>query len=64
MGPSVVVEARLEQSVFLGASHQFVCRIANGAIITAAPTGGGAEKLSGVASGEPSALPTAATRRT
>jgi len=47
-----VVEARLEQSVFLGASHQFVCRMANGAIITAAPTGGGAEKLSGVAYGE------------
>ena len=47
-----VIEARFEQSVFLGASRKFVCRLANGATITAAPTGAGAEALSGVAPGE------------
>jgi ABC-type Fe3+/spermidine/putrescine transport system ATPase subunit len=47
-----VIEARLEQSVFLGASRQFVCRLANGASVTAAPTGAGAEVLSGIAPGD------------
>jgi spermidine/putrescine transport system ATP-binding protein len=51
-----VIEARLEQSVFLGASHQFVCRLANGATIIAAPTGAGAKKLAGIAAGDPISL--------
>jgi spermidine/putrescine transport system ATP-binding protein len=47
-----VIEARLKQSVFLGASRKFVCRLANGATVTAAPTGAGAQALSRVAPGE------------
>jgi spermidine/putrescine transport system ATP-binding protein len=47
-----VIEARYEQSVFLGASRKFVCRLANGATVTAAPTGAGAQALSRVAPGE------------
>ena len=34
-----IIEARLEQSVFLGSARKFVCRLANGASLTAAPTG-------------------------
>jgi spermidine/putrescine transport system ATP-binding protein len=48
-----IVEARLEQSVFLGAARKFVCRLANGASLTAAPTGAEAETLSSVAPGDP-----------
>jgi spermidine/putrescine transport system ATP-binding protein len=48
-----VIDATLEQSVFLGASRKFVCRLANGATVTAAPTGDGAEALGGVAPGDP-----------
>ena len=47
-----VLEARFEQSVFLGASRKFVYRLANGATVTAAPTGASAQALSGVAPGE------------
>ena len=47
-----VIEARFEQSVFLGASRKFVYHLANGATITAAPTGAGAQALSRVAPGE------------
>jgi spermidine/putrescine transport system ATP-binding protein len=46
-----IIEAILVQSVFLGASRKFVCRLANGAMITAAPTGAGAETLGQVAPG-------------
>ncbi len=45
------IEARLEQSVFFGASRKFVCRLANGATITAAPTGDSAEALGGISPG-------------
>ena len=48
-----IVEARLEQSVFLGAARKFVCRLANGASLTAAPTGAEAESLSRVPPGDP-----------
>ncbi len=47
-----VIEVRLKQSVFLGASRKFVCCLANGATVTAAPTGAGAQALSRVAPGE------------
>jgi spermidine/putrescine transport system ATP-binding protein len=47
-----VIEARFEQSVFLGASRKFVYHLANGATITAAPTGAGAQALSRVAPGK------------
>ena len=47
-----VIEARFEQSVFLGASRKFVYRLSNGATVTAAPTGARAQALSGVAPGE------------
>ncbi len=47
-----VIEARLKQSVFLGASRKFVCCLANGTTVTAAPTGAGAQALSRVAPGE------------
>ena len=46
-----LIEARLEQSVFLGATRQFVCRLDNGAVLTAAPTGAG-EGLDGAAPGD------------
>ena len=36
-----VVEARLEQSVFYGATRQLVCRLDNGAAITVTPSAGG-----------------------
>ena len=45
------IEARLEQSVFFGASRKFVCRLANGATITAAPAGESGAALSDVAPG-------------
>ena len=35
-----IVEARLEQSVFFGATRQLVCRLGNGAVITVTPTAG------------------------
>ena len=47
-----IIEATLEQSVFLGATRKFVCRLVNGAAVTAAPTGASAEALGGVAPGE------------
>ena len=47
-----IVPARLEQVVFLGSSHQFVCRLENGATIVAAPTGAGLEALEGSAPGD------------
>ena len=34
-----VLEAVLQQSVFLGSSHQYICQLANGALILATPTG-------------------------
>jgi spermidine/putrescine transport system ATP-binding protein len=48
-----VIEARLEQSVFLGASRKLVCRLANGAAVTAVPKGVDAEALNGLAPGDP-----------
>jgi ABC-type Fe3+/spermidine/putrescine transport system ATPase subunit len=39
------IDARLEQSIFLGASRQLVCRLANGATITAAPAGLGERRI-------------------
>jgi spermidine/putrescine transport system ATP-binding protein len=38
------IDARLEQSIFLGASRQLVCKLANGATVTAAPAGLGERK--------------------
>ncbi|MDH3317780.1 MAG: ABC transporter ATP-binding protein [Gammaproteobacteria bacterium] len=46
-----VMGATLEQSVFLGATRKFVCRLVNGATVIAAPTGAGAEALGGIAPG-------------
>lgn len=46
-----VLDATLEQSVFLGATRKFVCRLGNGATIIATPTGAGAEALGGIAPG-------------
>lgn len=40
-----VIEAWLEQSIFLGASRQFVCRLANGRTLMAAPNGMGERAL-------------------
>ncbi len=41
-----IVEARLEQSVFFGATRQLVCRLGNGAAITVTPNaGGGGDRL-------------------
>ena len=48
-----VIEARLEQSVFLGSARKFVCRLPNGASLTAAPTGAEAEILGRVDPGDP-----------
>jgi spermidine/putrescine transport system ATP-binding protein len=39
------IDARLEQSIFLGASRQLVCKLANGATITAAPAGLGEREI-------------------
>lgn len=38
------IEARLEQSIFLGASRQLVCKLANGSTVTAAPAGLGEQE--------------------
>ncbi len=38
-----VIEARLEQSIFLGSTRRYVCRCANGASLTAAPAGAAEE---------------------
>ncbi len=48
-----ILEAVLQQSVFMGASRKFVCRLANGASVTATPMGAGVEALGRVAPGEP-----------
>lgn len=48
-----IIEAHLVQSVFLGATRQFVCRLADGSTITAAPTGTGAESLGKISEGDP-----------
>ncbi|MEM8951757.1 MAG: ABC transporter ATP-binding protein [Pseudomonadota bacterium] len=45
------IDARLEQSIFLGASRQLVCKLANGATVTAAPAGLG-EKESDLVDGQ------------
>ena len=47
-----VLEARLEQSIFLGSTRRFVCRLANGASVTAAPAGAAEEAFAPVATGE------------
>ena len=47
-----VIETRLEQSIFLGASRQLVCRLANGSRVTATLPGLGA-MATGVAEGQP-----------
>ncbi|MEM9441480.1 MAG: ABC transporter ATP-binding protein [Pseudomonadota bacterium] len=39
-------DAQLEQSIFLGASRQLVCKLANGATVTAAPAGLGEQDIS------------------
>lgn len=44
--------ATLEQSVFLGAGHKFVCKLANGSGLTAAPTGSGSETLRDIGAGD------------
>jgi len=46
-----VMDTTLEQSVFLGASRKFVCRLVNGATVIATPTSAGAEALGGIAPG-------------
>ena len=48
-----VIDATLEQSVFLGSTRKFVCRLANGASLLATPTGVGAEVLGRVDPGGP-----------
>ena len=52
-GPELgVIEARLEQTLFLGATRRFVCRFGNGESLTAAPVGEAGEALAAVAPGE------------
>ncbi len=48
-----LIDATLEQSVFQGATHKYVCRLANGSSITAIPSGAADEAFSRVAPGEP-----------
>jgi spermidine/putrescine transport system ATP-binding protein len=43
-----VVDATLEQSVFLGATRKFVCRLTNGAVLIATPKGAAAGALDGI----------------
>ena len=51
-GPELgVIEARLEQTLFLGATRRFVCRVGNGASLLAAPVGEAGEALAAVAPG-------------
>ena len=38
------IDARLEQSIFFGASRQLVCKLANGSTLTAAPAGLGEQE--------------------
>lgn len=47
-----ILDARLEQSIFLGASRQLLCRLANGASLTAAPAGL-SERETGLVEGQP-----------
>jgi len=47
-----VLEATLEQAVFYGATRKYVCRLANGAPITATPAGTGNGTLSKAAPGD------------
>ena len=47
-----VIDAILEQTVFLGATRKFFCRLKNGATLIATPTGGGAESLSRISPGD------------
>ena len=47
-----VIAATLEQSVFYGATRKYVCRLANGASITATPSVNGNDTLSEVSSGD------------
>jgi len=47
-----VLEATLEQAVFYGATRKYVCRLKNGALVTATPAGTGNEILSKVALGD------------
>ena len=52
-GPELgVLEACLEQSIFLGSTRRFVCRFANGTSVTAAPAGAAEEAFAPVAPGE------------
>ncbi len=46
-----VLEATLDQAVFYGSTHKYVCRLTNGALITATPAGNGDGALSGLAPG-------------
>ncbi len=51
------VEARLEQTVFIGATKQLVCRAADGTVVTASrPAGAADDPLAGARPGEPLAL--------
>jgi spermidine/putrescine transport system ATP-binding protein len=47
-----LIDTTLEQSVFLGASRKFLCRLRNGATVIATPTDDGTEALGGVAPGD------------
>ena len=47
-----VIDSTLEQTVFLGSTRKFVCRLVNGATVIATPTGPGAEALGGIAPGD------------
>lgn len=47
-----VLEAVLEQSVFQGSTHQYVCQLANGVSISATPTGAGDEAFRRINPGE------------
>ena len=48
-----ILDAVLEQSVFKGATHQYVCQLANGTSISATPTGASDEAFSRVNPGDP-----------
>jgi len=47
-----VLEATLDQVVFYGSTHKYLCRLANGVQITAAPAGNGDGALAGFAPGD------------
>lgn len=47
-----VLDATLEQAIFFGATHKYVCRLANGALVTAMPQSGNGGTSAKVEPGE------------